>query len=225
MDLGISPFSYRIGTSFLYKIPPIFKILFMFVFGTAIFAFKESQNLVLSGIFCFLVVFELCVRIGLREQLRTIKPIFFIVVLLFFTTMLNIFIAKQNLLAIFNDYKNFLAPIALSLKFLITMQITSLVFKTTTFLQIKQTLTTIELFFRKVLHLHLKTTFSETFAFMMLFIPRVFDVYSSLIKACIAREPKGKIHLHNYFGIFFEVFALSMHKAYETSKAINSRLK
>lgn len=225
MDLGISPFSYRIGSSFLYKIPPIFKILFMFVFGTAIFTFKESQNLILLSIFCFLIVFELCVKIGIKEQLQTFKPIFFIVVLLFFTTMLNVFITKHSFLGIFADYKVFIPTISLILKLLITMQITSLVFKTTTFLQIKQTLTTIELFFRKVLHLHLKTTFSETFAFMMLFIPRVFDVYSSLIKACIAREPKGKIHLHNYFGIFFEVFALSMHKAYETSKAINSRLK
>ena len=175
------PFNYKAGNSFLHKMPCWCKILFIPLLN--VFVFK--MPFYVSAAFLVIQFFvALALHFTLREQLKDFSPVIFYAVVLYFSSFLGRFFAEffsTTPGTAFNfwwsvksaagvTFKNRGTAIML-LKLFCIMQSAALVFRTSTSLQIRQGVGTIESAVRKVLPLSKKNLITNTVSLFICFIP------------------------------------------------------
>lgn len=101
------------------------------------------------------------------------------------------------------------------------MQSTSIFFKTSTSLQIRQGLEDIELFFRTLFRLSKKCRVSNAIAMFINFIPLVWQIWNELKRAWFAR--KGKNGIRMYLSLLPQLFSVGLKKAWNTARAVSIR--
>ncbi|UTC61428.1 hypothetical protein E4O05_07620 [Treponema sp. OMZ 787] len=190
-------FSYRRGTSFLHRMSPLFKLLFLFGFTALIFFFPNYVQ-VYSVFFILLARF---IGFSLLDQLRDLKPIIPYCLLL---VSLHIF---SLLLKTESDIKD---SGFLILKLIALMQLSSLFFNTTTSLQLKETLEKI-LPFRTAALLSL----------FLFFIPLLFSIWTKLDYAWKARG--GKKGLLKFFKLLPIFISEAMYKGEKLMYGLKNR--
>ncbi len=213
-----SAFSYKKGNSFLHRCPAWAKLIFIPVINI-LFLYLPVEFT--AGLILVQFCAALYLKFSVREQLKDFTPVIFYAVLLFFTQILTcLFSSEKNFLQTFS-FENQKETIFLLLKLFCIMQSASLVFKTSTSLELREGIFKIENLVRKILHLKNKATFTDTISMFLNFIPLVSKIWEQSKKAWLARG--GKNFVKMYLALLPVLFSVGIKKAYNMSRAIAIR--
>lgn len=232
-----SLFSYKRGSSFLHKCPSWIKILFIpivNIFFLCLPPYFSFALILIQTIVAFSLRFTLC------EQLNDLKPVIYYAFLLFFFQIISILISVgfgenkaifdaektflQNLKNQFAEsfsWKNQKETVFQLLKLFAVMQSASLLFKTSTSLEIRIGIEKIERAIRKFFHLNNKCTFTNAISLFLNFIPMVSRIWNETKIAWFNRG--GKANLKMYMTILPILFSVGMKKAYNEARALEIR--
>lgn len=241
-----SAFSYKAGKSFVHKLPSQVKILFIPLFNIAIFSLDwhvaATFILIQFVLFCFL-------RFTLKEQLTDLTPVIWYAVFMYLIGFLSdaymqftgqfleasqeitlrklVFLIFDAAKKSFGDEKtlNFVV------KFCACNQSASLMFKTSTSLELKQGIESIEIKIRKFLSFKWNTKdesqiepkFSLVISMFINFLPAVFKIWNQLKKSWKARG--GKNSLRMYLVLMPVLFSVGLKYASDSAKAVCIRQK
>ena len=242
-----SAFSYKPGKTFVHRLPSQLKILFIPIFNIIIFSLDwhvaAAFILIQFILFCFL-------KFTLKEQLTDLTPVIWYAIFMyligfcseiyisltsgslfangFFETMHEIKPAEllssiwQAVKTTFSDEKtlNFVV------KFCACNQSASLMFKTSTSLELKQGIESIEITIRKFLSFRWKTKndseiepkFSVVISMFINFLPAVFKIWNQLKKSWKARN--GKTSLRMYLVLLPVLFSVGLKYAANSARAV-----
>lgn len=242
-----SAFSYKPGKTFVHKLPSQLKILFIPIFNIIIFSLDwhiaAAFILIQFILFCFL-------RFTLREQLTDLTPVIWYAIFMYligFFSEVYISLTSGSLFAngffetmqenkpadllssiiqavktTFSDEKtlNFVV------KFCACNQSASLMFKTSTSLELKQGIESIEIKIRKFLSFKWKSKadseiepkFSLIISMFINFLPAVFKIWNQLKKSWKARN--GKNSLRMYLVLLPVLFSVGLKYASNSAKAV-----
>ena len=209
-SLGVNTsFSYKEGKSFLHRCPAIIKILFIPLISLLLFKLPPAFA---AGLFLLQTILAFCLGFTLGEQLCDLKPLLYYAIILLLFKLAG---------AIFYKNFDFLPSLLMLLKLLGVMQTASLVFKTSTSLQLRQGLENMEKSLRRLFHLKTKTPLSNALALFICFIPQVWQNWEAIKKAWFARG--GKKSLRMLIVLLPVLFSLGMKQAYNTARALSVR--
>jgi biotin transport system permease protein/energy-coupling factor transport system permease protein len=219
-------FRYKKGSSVCHRLPAPVK--FVLVLCAAIAVMFLPLFGVCTGI-VFMVIFACLCGFSLREQCVNIKPACYYAVFLFGVNIVANLSAGS---ATGGDWLHIVVPraeyILYAVRLCLVMQLSALLFQTTTSLEIKETLCTIETGVRVTLR---KLPFGQKIApdvklgkqaaLMISFIPALFELWEKLNRAYRARGGRGGFT--KYRILLIALFALSFHHAAEKAKAFAAR--
>ncbi|MGI5070130.1 hypothetical protein [Treponema pectinovorum] len=222
-----SAFSYKAGYSFFHKIPAFVKLIFIPLFNILIFSFDFRFACVFI-ILQFLLFFFL--KFTIYEQIKDLTPVIWYAVFMYLINVFSfIFVGfkefpilenfVRSIKKAFLDEKTF----ALVVKFFACNQSASLMFKTSTSLEIKEGIETLEIFVRKFLPVKKEAKFALSVSMFINFIPAVFKIWGLLKKAWFARG--GKTGIKMYLSLFPLWFSVGLKYALDSAKAISIRQK
>jgi len=202
-------FKYKTNKGPLHKIPAIIKLILLL--PLSIICMYLPSPWLIAGITIMIITASLC-RFTLTEQLTDLKPPMFYIILLYSLSIisnlteiitthgLTFFIAHCSLLTIFTPHPDFLHLI---LRLILIVQLSALVFRTTSSLEI-----------RNVIRL-------EVLSLFICFIPEIFTLWSNINLAWKARG--GKNGIQKIYKLGFSLLSLSFEKAAIKSKALAAR--
>jgi biotin transport system permease protein/energy-coupling factor transport system permease protein len=119
------------------------------------------------------------------------------------------------------DFRLSRDSIFMLVKLFCLLQAASILYRTSTSLEIREGCEKIEIIICKILHLPCKKTVSNAISLFINFIPMVFSVWNQSKKAWYARH--GKKGIKMYLTLLPVLFSVGMKKAYNTAKAIQVR--
>ena len=196
-------FSYKKGSSFLHKCPAWVKMLFLPLVNILFLCLPPVFSFVLIAVPFILACF---LNFTIKEQLSDLLPVFFYAFFLFFMHfcmwlfggVFSVEILKENLL--------------LLVKILAVMQGASLLFKTSTSLELREGIG--KLFGQK-------SALSYALFMFLNFIPMVGKIWEQSKKAWFARG--GKHNIKMYLTLLPVLFSVGLKKAYNTARALSVR--
>ena len=229
-------FSYKQGSSFLHRCPTWVKILLIPVISVGIFylpPYFAAVLIALQTLVSFLLHFTP------REQVRDLKAVFYYAGFLIFVKIIGNLLAAISMgsLASFevSVFPQVLLDFLVSeketwlllLKLFCVIQIASLIFKTSTSLQIREGLEVMELAVRRWLHLRPlvdgrpNAPVAQAVSLFICFIPQVSKNWQQAERAWKARGGKKSLRM---FAVLLPVFfSVGMKQAYNTARAISVR--
>ncbi len=229
-------FSYKQGYSFLHRCPAWVKILLLPLISLSIFYLPPCCALSLIAL-QMLVSFLL--HFTVREQARDLKAVFYYAVFLIFVKVIGSLAAAIStgsleafeLAAFPQAVITFLISERetwlLLLKLFGIIQTASLIFKTSTSLQIREGLEAMELAVRKCLHLkplvdgRPNAPVAQAVSLFICFIPQVSKNWQQAERAWKARGGRKSLRM---FTVLLPVFfSVGMKQAYNSAKAISAR--
>ena len=208
-----SLFSYRYGNSFLHRCPAWGKLLFIPVISIFVFCFPQY---VCIGLIIFQLLLALFLGFSILEILNDLRPVFYYALILLFVKILSV--GSQLIMLLFNpesfSFKTFLlsnfswdtekTTVFLLMKIFCLMQTTSIMFKTTTALQIREC-------FKHF----------DALSMFISFIPITSRLWSQTKKAWFARG--GKKGIKMYIVLLPVLFSSGMKKAWNMACAVQVR--
>lgn len=222
--MEVSLFSYEPIKSPLARIPPGLKLLVLFILIILLLHIELKLAIIL---FFTLIALSLLLGFSLESQVRDFRPI---VIYIFFLYLVNVLInfslAKSFSRELFIPTNS----ISLSMvRLLVTVQLATLFYKTTTSSQLKFSLEHLEVFLRKLLRKNpflrkrvgVKPSMTFTFTLVIAFIPRLFSLWNQLRLAWQARG--GSVGLSMIPTLFPQLLALAFSDAENTWQAILNR--
>ncbi len=217
-----SLFNYKIGNTFLHRCPVWCKLLFIPVIS--ILAFCLSPQFCLALIIIQFIL-ALLLHFSFLEIISDLRPVYFYFLILLLVEIFSLlfdifpFITQSD----FNSIKSILikhfswerqkSTVFMLMKILCLFQTTSLLFKTSTQLQIKECLEKIKLL----------SGFAFVLSMFINFIPMTSKMWTQIKKAWFARG--GKKGIKMYVTLLPVLFSVGMKKAWNMSRAIEARTK
>jgi biotin transport system permease protein/energy-coupling factor transport system permease protein len=226
-----SMFKYKTVKGPLHRVPALFKLAL--ILPLSIFFMRFSPIFLASGIVAACIISFFC-RLSFREQIIDLKAAAFYALLMYGLSLFSIVIESEiwrsfsniSLLSLLTPNQDFLR---ITLRLVLIIQLSSLLFRTTSSGEIRDALFTIEfairrffsfIFFRKK-HVPIKNSFSEYIALFLCFIPEIFENWDLLNVAWKARG--GKPGFAKIKSLVFMLISLSMEKASLKAKALEAR--
>ena len=212
-------FSYKAGNTFVHKMPPVAKILLIPSINILIFTLPFEVSL---GFLIFQAALAFGLKFALREQLRDLRPVLYYALILYVTSFIAQFCAAGfDLQSAFSSTVQNHETIKMLVKLFCVMQSASILFKTSTSLQIRDGIGVIESLIRKILPVSKKNTFTDTIALFVCFIPMVYKNWELSKRAWFARGGKSGIKMmKSIFPVFFSV---GIKQAYNAARAVAVR--
>lgn len=207
-------FSYKQGSSFLHRCPAWIKILLIPVVSIAVF---KLPFYCAAGL-CFVqIILASALSFTIREQLRDLKAVLYYAAFLIFAKVIG------NIAANHFDLRDFLLNEKetwfLLLKLLCVMQSASLLFKTSTSLQIREGL---ELMEHKITRKQTAPV-TQAVSLFICFIPQVSKNWQQAERAWKARGGRKSLRM---FAVLLPVFfSVGMKQAYNSARAISARIR
>ena len=229
-------FSYKQGSSFLHRCPAWVKIILLPLISLSTFYLPPYSALALIALQT-LVSFLL--HFTLREQARDLKAVFYYAVFLVFVKIIGNLaatistgtLAAFELSALPQTILSFLISEKetwlLLLKLFCIIQTASLIFKTSTSLQIREGLEVMELAVRRWLHLkpvvegRPHAPIAQAVSLFICFIPQVSKNWQQAERAWKARG--GRKSLRMFIVLLPVFFSVGMKQAYNSARAISVR--
>ena len=236
-----SAFSYKSGNSLLHRCPAWIKILVLPVVSVAVF---ELPPVCAAALLLAQVVISFCLHFTVREQLSDLRAVLYYAAMLLFVK--GIAFIAEAMAAVDTPTHTFafselLETAVMLLKLLCVMQTASLVFKTSTSLQLREGLEKIELSIRKVFRVRRSPRNKDAssasgapsmstrdsapvagvIALFVCFIPQVSKNWQQVKRAWKARGGKSSIRM--YIVLLPVLFSVGMKQAYTTARAISIR--
>ena len=229
-------FSYKQGSSFLHRCPTWVKILLLPIISLSIFYLPPYFALVLIAL---QTLVSLLLHFTVREQARDLKAVFYYAAFLIFVKIIGSLaasisagtLATLELAAFPQAILTFLISEKetwlLLLKLFCIIQTASLIFKTSTSLQIREGLEVMELAVRRTLHLkplvdgRPNAPVAQEVSLFICFIPQVSKNWQQAERAWKARGGRKSLRM---FAVLLPVFfSVGMKQAYNTARAISIR--
>ena len=221
-------FSYKQGNSLMHCCPAWIKILLIPVLSIMVFKLPPVFALVffvIQAIIAFALRFTVC------EQLRDLRAVLYYALLLLFAKMIgNVAVMVTNGTAFgFSELPelaiDFLTgekeTFILLLKLLCIMQSASIIFKTSTSLQIREGLEQMETAVCRFFHLKKRTEIAQTVSLFICFIPQVSKNWQQAERAWKARGGKKSLKM---LVVLLPVFlSVGMKQAYNSARALAVR--
>jgi len=222
-------FRYKTVKCPLHKLPAMVKLFILLPLSG--FCLSVSPFWLEAAIVILILTAFLC-GFTLREQLTDLKPAAIYAVLMYslslFSTLLENWneITSADLAAAFIPREEFLR-IALSLA--VVMQLSALLFRTTSSIEIREGLLTIECFLRSIFsrlpllgkRISHHPRFAQNITLFLCFIPEIFQTWSIIDLSWKARG--GKQGLAKIKTVVFVLISLSFEKAAMKAKALEAR--
>jgi energy-coupling factor transporter transmembrane protein EcfT len=220
-------FHYKTQKTFLHKLPPALKILLILVLAIAAFYLPVKICLVLYPV--LIILSAIFLKFQPEEIFSDQKPILAYIFLLYFAGLiLNLSVHFSNLSfpvkkweEVFTDFHKIFLPNLTYLPLLahlaLSLEITSIFYRTTSRGQFKDGFSSIEKFITR------KDTapLSDTLAVALSFIPRISTFWNRLELAWQSRG--GKSSPKKAIFLFPKLFHAAMREGYEKSLAIQNR--
>lgn len=215
---SLNLFTYQSGTTFLHRSPVYAKLLILCILSIVIFTGGWYTSLILAPVAYIIGI--LC-GFSFRNTLREQKGILYYGLFLSAFTAITACFNTDNITAIV-IFNAAVPSILFTVKLLITTQLASLIFKTTTTRSILSLFEQIEAYAPKVVK---KQRFSLKFTLLITFIPRVFDTWQTLSIAWDARGGMLKKNrgIRKIIYLIPALFSSLLEKASEMFYAITSR--
>lgn len=191
-------FSYRVGTSFIHRLPSLLKVFLLFAIPIIIFMLPLPYIGLLS-LACIILSFY--VGFSILQQLGDIRPILWYCGFLLFIHVFSLLLSQKS---------DGMALVSLAAKLVCSMQFTSLFFKTTTSISLQEAL-------EKVL----PHSVARTFSLFITFIPLLFSVWFKLERSWKARG--GKSGIAKLFALLPVFISASLYKAYNLFLTMQNR--
>jgi len=222
-------FKYKTVKGLLHKLPAMLKLFILLPLSGLCLS---ASPLMLGVGIIFLILTAFLCRFTLCEQLTDIKPAAIYALLMYALSLFSTLIEKwnevmiENLTAALIPRQDFL-QIALSLA--VVMQLSALFFRTTSSMEIRESLLTIERFLRSVFshlpffgkHISPNPRLAQSITLFLCFIPEIFQTWSSINLAWKARG--GKQGWKKIKTTVFVLITLSFEKASVKEKALAAR--
>ena len=210
-------FTYKISNSPLHKIPAWIKILVVPVLSVAVFLFPwyVALSFVLIQFLtaCFL-------SFSIKEQFEDLKPVLFYICILYPVRFVSFALGVK-----FDSFSKLCSQVFLDkelalvlLKLTCIIQGASLIFRTSSSIQLREGIGVIEHAIRKILPFGQKNTVTNVLAMFVCFIPMVSEVWNQSKKAWYCRG--GKKGIKMYTTLLPVLFSVGMKKAYSTARAV-----
>ncbi len=224
-----SSFTYKAGNSFIHRLPAWIKILIIPVISMIFFNAPAYVSLTL---FFAQMILAFSIKFTLREQISDFKVVIYFGILLysvnFFALTASGFFDENNSMTLIQLLRTSIQACLknkttafMLLKLLCVLQTSSIVFKTSTSLELREGIEVIENGVRKLLHLKSGNTVAPIFALVLCFIPMIFKVWNQSFYAWKGRH--GKTSIRMYLTLFPVLFSVCMKNAYDTAKAVAIR--
>ena len=202
----------------MHKCPAWIKILFIPVMNILFLCLPIYFAL---GLIAVQFVIACVLRFTLREQLADLKPVLWYAA---FVVLMDVLMCggsgKFNFVEVFS-WDNQKETVFLLVKIFSVLQSASLVFKTSTSLEMREGIWTIEKAVRKFLHLKEKNIVTDTVSMFLNFIPMVSKIWEQSVRAWVARG--GKKGVKMYLKLLPVLFFVGMKKAYNAARAMEVR--
>lgn len=210
MAAKYSLFSYKKGSSFLHRCPAWAKILFIPVINILFLCLPPVFSI---GLIIVQFILACSLRFTLKEQYADLRPVFYYAALLaIMQLLLWLFSGMEYTFTETFSWENQRANVYLLLKIFAVMQSASLMFKTSTSLELREGIS--KLFGQK-------STFTNALFMFLNFIPMVSKIWEQSKKAWFARG--GKHNLKMYFALLPVLFSVGLKKAYNAARAVSIR--
>ena len=236
-----SVFKYKTIKSPLHKLPAILK--FFLLLPLSILCMSLTSNQLATGIAAAIITAFLC-RFTIKEQLTDLKPALLYAALMYalsvFSNTFELFSNSQlhitSSLLLTTYYLlpaicYLLTPQAeflrIALRLVLIIQISALLFRSTSSMEIREGLCSIEFFARKRLRflfgkrISLQCRFAQGLSLFLSFIPEIFAAWSLINMAWKARG--GKNNFSKIATTVFVLISLSFEKAAAKQKALFAR--
>ena len=215
-----SAFQYKAGNSFLHKTPSWIKILII-PFLNILFFILPTPFAISLIIFQTILAFSL--HFTIKEQLADLRAVIYYAILLLFVKIVTFIfsyifgsatlpITKEVILTFLKGEKHTLFML---LKLFCVMQSASLVFKTSTSLEIREGVGKIEYAITK------KNVVTDGIFLFISFIPAVSKIWKQSTRAWYARG--GKHNVKMYLVLLPVLFSVGMKEAYNKARAVSIR--
>ena len=137
MSEKYSAFSYKAGNSLIHKMPAWGKIIFLPLMSIAIFSLPPVFAI---GIFVFQLILSFCLHFTIREQLKDLKPGLYYSILLIIYSLLSSLIAGLSAGSTLSEIKFGIdsASIFMLIKLFCLLQTASILYRTSTSLEIRE---------------------------------------------------------------------------------------
>ena len=101
------------------------------------------------------------------------------------------------------------------------MQSASLIYKTSTSLEIREGIDSIETFIHKIFHINKANIITDSISMFLIFIPIISEIWDKSKKSWLVRGGKNSIKM--YIVLFPLLFSVGMKKAYNMARAVSIR--
>jgi biotin transport system permease protein/energy-coupling factor transport system permease protein len=229
-------FRYKRGSSICHRLPALIKFVLMLCAAITVMFLPLLG--VCAGIIFMVILASFC-GFTVREQCADIKPACYYAFFLFIVNITaNLYTGGAiNSGAINNgtanrDWLHIITPradyVLYAVRLCLVMQLSALLFRTTTSIEIKETLCAIETGVRTAIRalpaapkIAPDAKLGKQAALMISFIPALFELWEKLNRAYRARGSRGGFA--KYRILLTALFALSFHYAAEKAKALAAR--
>jgi biotin transport system permease protein len=214
---SITLFSYKSGTTILHRLDARIKLLLIAACGYIVFSLPPVPCAV-----CIAAAFIVSFSAGFTfaEQLRDLRFAFYYAVLLYAVSFITACATRIPFPSAFIPQKS---DIILSLRLTLTIQLTSILYRTTSPLALRTALEQVETSVRHFLRLKQTGTLpvSDTLSLLLVFIPQVFDVWTEINRAWKARNGRGGIRM--IYTLFPVLLSVCLKRSYLTALALRNR--
>lgn len=222
-------FQYKTVRGPLHRVPALLK--FLLLLPLSIFCMSLSPLYLAAGIIVFCIFAFVC-KFTLREQLTDVKPAAFYALLMYglsiFSKLIELWrtVPEISFTSLLIPNLNFLR---ITLRLVLIIQLSSLLFRTTSQGEIREALFSLEktmrqffskLFFSKK-EVTMKNYFSGYIALFLSFIPEIFESWASINMSWKARG--GGQGFAKMKTLAFILISLCMEKAAVKAKALEAR--
>lgn len=206
-------FSYKNGNTVLHRMNVLLKLFFLLLFSFT--AFFLPINFCL--LFCiFSIVVFLALRFPITDFFSIWKIIFYYSLILFFSFLIQLIFDKTY----FTNLKN---DLHILLKLIFTLHISSIFYKTTTILELKNAFEKIELFLMKKIFCkrNYSPKISLYISLLLMFLPLIFNSWNTLKNSWALRG--GKTNIKMIITLFPSLISLCIKKSLTTVSLLENR--
>ena len=223
-------FQYKTQKGPLHKLPAVLK--FLFLLPMSVICMSLPLTALGPGIFILILAGFYC-GFSLREQLADLKPALFYAALMYALSFFSSLLESLQTISLSALNANIFLPqprfIFIAMRLVIIVQLSALLFRTTSAIELRGGISSIEVFIRRLLsclpvlgkRIPLKASYSQSIALFLGFIPEVFETWRQLNLAWHGRA--GKQGMRKIKALVFVLISLSMEKAARKANAIEAR--
>ena len=208
--------SYQKRNSLMHRVPALLKLAVLLGTAVALYLTGQEDH---GMLFAFSLAMVLSSRIPFKDFLHDLKPVAFYGLFIAVVEVVGTLLYGGILLESFgNGLWRTNSSVLLVSRLVVAMSYTSLFFRTTSNLEIRQSLERVEM---AVSFGHSHLSFSRAFALFLNFLPQLFAIWAGLDKAWRARC--GKRGIRKILVLLPVFITLSMKKANDTLLALRNR--